>query len=132
MISIDDYFQGAQKANGLIGRTSLLNKRAGKFYNARCKVTRQLRTEDRMGLIKKWIIWRQNRIYTDKFWRSLVFDVLICFACSISFKFIHSRCPSITLWRNNVFHNLSKNYFPSLRSLFVGLAESHETSESEP
>ena len=51
MISIDDYFQGAPKANGpLTGRTSMLNECAGQFCEARCKVTRQLRTEDRMGL----------------------------------------------------------------------------------
>ena len=50
MISIYDYFQGAPKAKGLIGRTSVLNISAGQFYQARCKVTRQLRTEDRIGL----------------------------------------------------------------------------------
>ena len=49
MMSIDDHFQGAQKAKGLIGRTLMLNERAGQFYKARCKVTRQLRKEDRMG-----------------------------------------------------------------------------------
>ena len=50
MISIDDYFQGAPKANGLIGHTSMLNERAGQFYEGRFNVVRQLRTEDRMGL----------------------------------------------------------------------------------
>ena len=30
----------------------VLNERPGQFYEAKCKVTRQLRTEDRMGLKK--------------------------------------------------------------------------------
>ena len=51
MVSIDDYFQEGQRTNGLIGRTSMLHERTGQFHKARCKVTRQLRTEDRMGLI---------------------------------------------------------------------------------
>ena len=39
------------------------------------------------------------------------------------------RSSSITLWRNDVYHSLSKNYFPLI---FIGFAESRKTSESEP
>ena len=46
MINIDDYFQGVSKAK----QVSCLNEHAGQFYKARCKVTRQLRTEDQMDL----------------------------------------------------------------------------------
>ena len=33
------------------------------------------------------------------------------------------RCSSVTLWRNNVFHSLSKIYFPSLLSFLDYLKE---------
>ena len=46
MTSVDDYFQGGLNANGLVGRTSMLNERAGQFLRQRAIVTRQLRTED--------------------------------------------------------------------------------------
>ena len=44
---------------------------------------------DRTSLKTK-INWHLNRICTDNFKRSLVFEVL-CFECSTSFKFIHSK-----------------------------------------
>ena len=69
------------------------------------------------------MILHQNNICTDK-------QTLVFFGVH-SNSFIQ-RCPSITLRRNNVFHSLSKNYFPALRKKFVGLVESSETSKSEP
>ena len=55
-MSIDDYFQGALKADRLINRPYLvLNEHAGQFCKAKCKVMRQLRTEDRIGLKNKCV-----------------------------------------------------------------------------
>ena len=40
-------FPGSAKGeNGLTGCTSMLTERAGQFYKARCKMTKQLRTGD--------------------------------------------------------------------------------------
>ena len=50
MRSIDDYFQGAPKANWPKGHTSMLNECAGSFHETKCKVMGRLRTEDRMRL----------------------------------------------------------------------------------
>ena len=65
----------------------------------------------------------------------LVFFGVRCFnALNVLFHsnpFIQ-RCPSITLWRNNVAHSLPKNYFPALAFIFVGLVESRGTPENEP
>ena len=53
-----------------------------------------------------------NRIKLGVFW-SWMFN-----ASNVQFhsKSFIQRYPSITLWRNNVFHSLSKNYFPDLQS----------------
>ena len=45
-MSIDDYFQEALKPDRLIGHTYVLNEHAGQFCKAKCKVMRQLTTED--------------------------------------------------------------------------------------
>ena len=51
----------------------------------------------------------------------------------ISFKFIHSKVSINNFRRRNyVFHSRSKKLFSYSLILFVGLAESSETSESEP
>ena len=100
----------------LLGRTSMLNERAGQFYKVvHCSVTRQLKTEARNmlenidDLALKQTIWRII----------LLFFGVRCFnTLSVQRSFIQ-RCLSITLWRNNVFHSRSRNYFPALESFLL-------------
>ena len=77
-----------------------------------CKLMKQLITDTRMGL-KASIIWQ---IYADKFWCSLVFDVLMLWMFKLYLNSFIQRCPYVTLWGSDVFHSLFKNYFPALRS----------------
>ena len=66
------------------------------------------------------MIRHQNRIYTDKFWCSFVSDVFNALNVQlISLSFMYSKVSFNNLWRNNVFHNPSKNYFPAVRSFLL-------------
>ena len=90
----------------------LLNEHAGQFCKAKCKVMRQLRTEDRIGLKNKWCVTKTEYKLTI-----LVLFGVWCFN-TLNVQF-HSKVHSITLWRNNVFHNLSKNNFPAMQSFLL-------------
>ena len=46
-------FPGSTEEKRANGPYLMLNERAGQFHKAKCKVTRQLRTGDRMGLRNK-------------------------------------------------------------------------------
>ena len=70
MLSIDDYFQGALKANRANMPYLVLNNHAGQFCKAKCKVMRQLRTEDQMGL--------KNKCVTKTEYLLINFGVLWC------------------------------------------------------
>ena len=62
----------------------MLSERVGQFYKAvHCKLKRQLKSEARMGL-KAYMIWHKNRIRPDRFWCSLVFDVLTLNCLSVA------------------------------------------------
>ena len=103
--------------NGLIGRTLMLNKRAGQFYKGiHCKETRQLKIKARMSLKRRWFCTE----CTDKLWCTFVFHVLTLWM----FRFIqiHSNsfiqmCPlKAFIWTKNGFQSHSKSYFPALWS----------------
>ena len=60
--------QRCRRRNGLIGIISMLNEREGQFYKpVKCKVTRQLKIEARMGSDRQ-MVWHWNGLCTDKFW----------------------------------------------------------------
>ena len=50
MTSVDDYFQGGLNANGLVGRTSMLNERAGQFFKATCNCDETVKDRRLNGL----------------------------------------------------------------------------------
>ena len=88
---------------------------------------KRLKTEARM--------WSKNRCFNSKTENVQTNFGVRCFnALNVQFhsnSFIQ-RCPSITLWKINVFHSLSKKIIFLLCYHFVGLVEPHEPFESEP
>ena len=55
IISMQGEPEVGEAKQAIIGRTSMLNERAGQFHKAvHCKMTRQLKTEDDLALKQKF------------------------------------------------------------------------------